>query len=202
MVNTRSALNGETSARSAKIAVLPTMVILAFDKLISMPTSPRVFKQLPDGCVGADLNRLTSTLPSVMIIVITIVSNGVFYRTSKRMGVSVENKLKPELNNATLLALMEIMSIKEVTKLTTRSYSALKRLKRGLHDLERLPSQMDREFLKEKGLKICQCCETGIVPTKPVRWQLLTILCEKCWTSDLADLEEHHVTVDYGEFDI
>lgn len=106
------------------------------------------------------------------------------------------NNPKPELSNATLMALIEIMTIKEVNKLTDKSYSALKRMKQGLEPLEYLPSEIDRGFLAAHGLKICRCCQTGIVPVKPVRQQILTTLCERCWTSDLADLNEHYVNME------
>ena len=92
-----------------------------------------------------------------------------------------------ELGNETLMALMQIMEVSEVAMLTAKSIPTLNRMKRGAADLAYLPSQLDVKFLKKHGLKICGCCGVRLVPTKPIRHQILTRLCEECWTDDFAD---------------
>jgi len=109
------------------------------------------------------------------------------------------NNLEP--NNATLMALLEILDINEVLEFTSKNQTTLNRMKRGLFNLGREFGDLDKQFLEANGFTICQCCGNALVPKKPVRYQLLTTLCEACWTGDLADVEEYHLGVDYGEAD-
>ena len=92
-----------------------------------------------------------------------------------------------ELNNETLMALMQIMDVSEVHMLTAKSIPTLNRMKRGATGLATFASQLDMKFLEKHGLKVCGCCGVKLVPTKPVRGQKLTCLCEDCWSSDFAD---------------
>jgi hypothetical protein len=101
------------------------------------------------------------------------------------MGVRLANKAK--MHKATAVALMSIMAIKDVMHLSGYSKSQLYRLKSGKHPVAYLPSDLDKEFIKALGLKICTCCQVKLVPTKPVRYQILTSLCESCWSSKFAE---------------
>lgn len=87
-----------------------------------------------------------------------------------------------KVNKITAAALAEIMPAKEVAKLSGLSTSQVNKIKSGVHPAGKL----DKTFLAKQGLKICTCCDERLVPTKPVRYQILTRLCEKCWSSSFA----------------
>jgi hypothetical protein len=101
------------------------------------------------------------------------------------MGVKLANKAK--MHKATAVALMSIMTIAEVVYLSGYSKSQLYKLKSGKHPVAYLPSDLDKEFIEALGLKICTCCQVKLVPPKPVRYQLLTELCESCWSGTFAE---------------
>lgn len=82
---------------------------------------------------------------------------------------------------------MEIMSTAEVAKMIDLSESQLNRLRAGRYPVANLSSGLDKEFIESLGLKICQCCGVRLVPTKPIRYHVLTRLCEPCWTSEMGD---------------
>ena len=84
------------------------------------------------------------------------------------------------------MALMEIMTIEEVVDLSGISRAQLYKLKSGYHPMASMPKDLDVKFIESLGLKICQCCGVRLVPIKPVRYQILTRLCEHCWSSDFA----------------
>ena len=97
-----------------------------------------------------------------------------------------------KVNRVTAMALMEIMSVDEIIKLSGISRAQLYKMKAGQQAMAYLPSDLDVEFIESLGLKICQCCGVRLVPTKPIRYQKLTCLCETCWSGDYA-IEDHSV---------
>ena len=94
--------------------------------------------------------------------------------------------MENNLNKVTAMALMEIMTIEEVVDLSGISRAQLYKLKSGYHPMASMPKDLDVKFIESLGLKICQCCGVRLVPIKPVRYQILTRLCEHCWSSDFA----------------
>jgi len=97
-----------------------------------------------------------------------------------------------KINKATALALMEIMDVKDVAKMIDLSLSQLYRLKSSECSFVILPSDLDKELIAALGLKICECCGVRVVPVKPVRYQILTRLCEPCWSGDFGE-EDYNV---------
>ena len=101
-----------------------------------------------------------------------------------------------KISPLTLLALMGIMTVLEVKEVsgTELSVRQLYRIKSGESPISELQSEIDLDLIKSLGLKICECCGIRIVPTKPIRYQILTRLCEPCWSSDFGE-EDYNVTL-------
>jgi len=78
-----------------------------------------------------------------------------------------------QISKATALALMGIMEVQDVAKMIDLSVSQLYRLKSGECPFVILPSDLDKELIESLGLKICECCGIRVVPSKPVRYQIL-----------------------------
>lgn len=95
------------------------------------------------------------------------------------------------MNNTTLLAMLEVLPKQEVSRLSGRSIASINRILSGSRLFDE--GDVDVEYLKTLGFRLCESCECRLVPKEPVDYQILTRLCRKCWQGEIGSEEEYEL---------
>lgn len=96
-----------------------------------------------------------------------------------------------KISDLTVLALCDVMTKREVAKISGRPLTCIKEMLKGFTSITFKETDLDKAFIKKLGWTICSCCGVRLVPKQPINGHILTRLCRFCWQTQDVDLQDY-----------